>query len=77
MNTTLEDLLNTARIYCAFADRETGRDRGSLEKAAQYAAVAQAHAATAQAMILAQTITPLHDGKEHAIQTFDNSRGQQ
>lgn len=52
--TTVQDLLDTARAFCNLADRETNRDTGRLEKAAQYAAIAQAHAVTAQAMMLAE-----------------------
>lgn len=52
MNTvTPQDLLETARAFCNLAERETNRDAGKLERAAQYATIAQAHAATAQAMI--------------------------
>lgn len=50
---TTQDLLDTARAFCNLADRETNRDTGRLEKAAQYAAIAQAHAVTAQAMMMA------------------------
>ena len=50
--TTAQDLLDTARAFCHLAERETNRDAGKMERAAQYAVIAQAHAATAQAMIL-------------------------
>jgi hypothetical protein len=52
--TTVQDLLDTARAFCNLAERETNRGAGRLEMAAQYAAIAQAHAATAQAMMLAE-----------------------
>jgi len=55
--TTVQDLLETARAFCQLAERETNRDAGKLEKAAQYAAIAQAHAATAQALLLADLTT--------------------
>lgn len=48
---TPQDLIETARAFCQLAERETNRDAGRLERAAQYAAIAVAHAATAQAMI--------------------------
>ena len=51
---TIEELLESARGYCHLADREMERDRGSLDKAAQYAAIAQACAYTAQAMMGAE-----------------------
>ena len=59
---TIEDLLGTARAFCQLAERETNRDAGKLEKAAQYAAIAQAHAATAQAMMLQNATSWTHDG---------------
>lgn len=51
MSSTVIDLLETARAFCSLAERETNRDSGKLERAAQYAAIAQAHAITAQAML--------------------------
>ena len=55
---TIDELLESARGYCHLADREMERDRGSLDKAAQYAAIAQACAQTAQATMWAQmTVT--------------------
>jgi hypothetical protein len=50
---TIDELLETARAFCQLAERETNRDAGKLERAAQYAAIAQAFATTAQTMILA------------------------
>jgi len=46
-----KDLIETAAAFCRLAENETNRDRGSLERAAHYATIAQAHSATAQAMI--------------------------
>lgn len=67
--TTTQDLLEIARAFCQLAERETNRDRGSLEKAAQYAAIAQAHAATAQALILAEA-GMYTDGLPHRVITI-------
>lgn len=50
----IQDLLDTAQAFCSLAENETNRDAGKLERAAQYAAIAQAHAATAQAMMTTQ-----------------------
>ena len=50
----VEDLLAAARSFCRMSENETNRPSGTLERAAHYAAIAQAHATTAQAMILAQ-----------------------
>ena len=49
---TIDELLAFAVGMMKRSEIEIGRDRGSLEKAAQYAAVAQAAAATARAMML-------------------------
>jgi len=49
---TIDELLENARGYCVLVDREMGRDRGTLAQAAQYAALAQAFATTARAMML-------------------------
>ena len=48
---TIDELLGSARGYCNLAEREMGRDRGTLAQATQYAAIAQAFAQTAQAMM--------------------------
>ena len=58
----VQELLDTARAFCNLAERETNRDAGRLEKAAQYAAIAQAHAATAQAMVLHLSTLPMSKG---------------
>jgi hypothetical protein len=53
--TTVQDLLDTATKYCFLSlDEVSGVGPWQPKLAAQYAAIAQAHAATAQAMILAQ-----------------------
>ena len=57
---TVGELINTAGAFCELAERETGRDRGSLEKAAQYATIAHAHAATAQAIMMRDEIAYQH-----------------
>ena len=49
---TIDELLESARGYCHLADREMGRDRGTLAQATQYAVLAQAFATTARAMML-------------------------
>jgi len=64
---TIEELLESARGYCHLADREMERDRGSLDKAAQYAAIAQACAQTAQATMLAQMLAQMKVTGESAI----------
>ena len=53
MNTqTAQDLIETAKTFCWRAALEGDPNEGGDRKlAAQYAAIAQAHAATAQAMI--------------------------
>jgi hypothetical protein len=51
---TIDELLEIAVGMVKYADIEIGRDRGSLERAAQYAVVAQAAATTVQATIMAQ-----------------------
>ena len=66
---TTQELLETARAFCQLAERETNRDRGSLERAAQYAALAQAHATTAQAMMLYQVTTWTDDGLPRGVLT--------
>lgn len=51
MTTNIQDLLDNAKAFCLLAERETNRDAGKLERAAQYAAIALAHATTAEAMM--------------------------
>lgn len=51
---TIDELLESARGYCHLAEREIGRDRGTLEQATRYATIAQAFATTAQAMMGAE-----------------------
>jgi DNA-binding GntR family transcriptional regulator len=48
----IEDLLAAARSFCRLSENETKRPSGTLERAAYYAAIAQAHANTARAMML-------------------------
>ena len=60
---TIDELLESARGYCNLAEREMGRDRGTLAQATQYAAIAQAFATTAQAMILRSMTFDGVDGK--------------
>lgn len=49
---TIDELLKAAEGACFLMDTEMQRDRGTLERAAQYGQVAQGYAQTAQAMIM-------------------------
>ena len=54
---TIEQLLEEAARFAAFAVREADRDRIDNERIMRYCAISQANALTAQAMILASMRT--------------------
>jgi hypothetical protein len=58
----IEDLISAARSFCRLSENETNRPSGSLERAAHYATIAQAHATTAQAMILHNSFVRVDTG---------------
>ena len=58
----IEDMISVARSFCRMSENETNRPSGTLERAAHYAAIAQAHATTAQAMILHHSFVRVDTG---------------